>query len=596
MKYRSEVDGLRAVAVIPVILYHAGLTWFKGGYLGVDIFFVISGYLITTILYDDMVRGRFSIARFYERRARRILPVQYFIMLITLPLGYLLMLPEDLENFGQSLVATVFFSNNALLYLTSGYWVMEVDFKPLMHTWSLGVEEQYYFVVPIFMLMALRLGGRALGLGLILIFGLSLAYCQYMASASPSFNFLMLFTRAWELIAGAFVALFFRTRFSGVVSTRYHGVLALLGVAMLVFSFVVFDHETLHPSSFTLFPVAATMLILMFASPDNLVGRVLSIKMVVLLGLTSYGSYLWHQPIFAFARLVSLQPPSMWAMVLLSLLSIVLAFLSWKYIEALFRGKNGVRLRFFIPLMALTSLVLAGVGGYWHLKAGFSQSVPEVSIDGEENPLTYHQYNMAVWRYAQEEFHDNGQPNVLVVGNSFARDVINAALANNYLTSSNLVYREAIARHQDNATKLMDSAKALLEKADVVIFGSGIASQVMETIRQIRMISDTQVIAIGPKNFGWNNNAVMLLPEDERYSYRTKPLAEVSEHEKVASAIIPEEIYVSLFELLADEEGLFPVFTPEGKFISLDRRHFTQHGAEYVGGIIFEHPLLLPLK
>ena len=596
MKYRSEVDGLRAVAVLPVILYHAGVSGFDGGYLGVDVFFVISGYLITSILYDEMVQGKFSIARFYERRARRILPVQYFIMLLCLPLGYFLMLPEDLENFGQSLVATVFFSNNFLLYLTSGYWVMEVDFKPLMHTWSLGVEEQYYFVVPILMLLALRLGKRPLAVGLILVFGLSLGFCQYMAGASPSFNFLMLFTRAWELVAGAFVALYFRSRLSGAFSEKYHGLLATLGVVLLTCSFITFDHDTLHPSVVTLLPVAATMLILMFASPNNLAGQLLSRKIIVLLGLTSYGSYLWHQPIFAFARLVSLEPPSVWVMLLLSLLAIVLAMLSWKYVEAPFRGKGGVRLKFFIPSMVASSLFLAGVGGYWHLKAGFSQSVPEVSIDGVENPLTYHQYNMNVWRFAKEEFHDDGKRNVLVVGNSFARDFINAAVDNDYLTTSNLVYRESIAEHKDDGTHLLASEKTLLEEADVIIFGSGLALQIMETIKQMNQITEAEVIVIGPKNFGWNNNAVMLLPEDERYRYHTKPMAGLLKAEKSMLNSIPEEIYVSIFDLLTDEEGRFPVFTPDRKFISQDRRHFTQPGAEYVGKILFEHPLLAPLK
>lgn len=596
MKYRSEVDGLRAVAVLPVILYHAGLSAFEGGYLGVDVFFVISGYLITSILYDEMTGGKFSIARFYERRARRILPVQYFIMLLCLPLGYFLMLPGDLENFGQSLVATVFFSNNFLLYLTSGYWVMEVDFKPLMHTWSLGVEEQYYFIVPILMLLALRLGKRPLGIGLILIFVLSLGFCQYMANASPSFNFLMLFTRAWELVAGGFVALFFRMQIPAPFGEKNKAFLAALGVILLIGSLVTFDHETKHPSILTLLPVGATMLILMFASPNNLVGKLLSGKTIVLLGLTSYGSYLWHQPIFAFARLVSMEPPSVGMMLLLSLLAIILAILSWKYVEAPFRGKDGVRLSLFIPAMVVSSLVLAGVGGYWHVKAGFSQSTPEVSIEGTDNPLTYHQYNMAAWRFAKEEFHDNGRRNVLVVGNSFARDFINAAVENDYLTSFNLVYRETIARHGEDSSQFLENEKHLLENTDVIIFGSGIADQIMATIEKMQLISDAEVIVIGPKNFGWNNNAVMRLPADERYEYRAKPLPEALGHEDTMSEIIPEEIYVSLFDLLSDDQGRVPVFTPERKFISQDRRHFTQPGAKYVGEILFEHPLLAPLR
>lgn len=149
MNYRPEIDGLRALAVLPVMLFHAGIQGFHGGHFGVDVFFVISGYLITSIIYSEQRAGTFSLFAFYERRARRILPALYAVMLVCLPIACLLMLPDELENFGESLVATTLFSNNILLWLTSGYWALEVEFKPLLHTWSLGIEEQYYLLFPL---------------------------------------------------------------------------------------------------------------------------------------------------------------------------------------------------------------------------------------------------------------------------------------------------------------------------------------------------------------------------------------------------------------------------------------------------------------
>ena len=154
MKYRPEIDGLRALAVIPVILFHAGFDLLSGGFIGVDVFFVISGYLITTILIDDLENKRFSIINFYERRARRILPALFFVMLLCIPFAWMWMLPDALENFGQSLVSTSLFSNNILLMLTSAdYWELKAVYKPLLHTWSLAVEEQYYIIFPIFLLL-----------------------------------------------------------------------------------------------------------------------------------------------------------------------------------------------------------------------------------------------------------------------------------------------------------------------------------------------------------------------------------------------------------------------------------------------------------
>ena len=153
MRYRPEIDGLRAVAVIPVIMFHAGYKIFSGGFVGVDIFFVISGYLITTIIISELDSNNFSILSFYERRMRRILPALFLVMGVSSILSYFLMLPDELENFGQSVVATTLFSNNILLVLTSGYWSLESEFKPLLHTWSLGVEEQYYIIFTIFLIM-----------------------------------------------------------------------------------------------------------------------------------------------------------------------------------------------------------------------------------------------------------------------------------------------------------------------------------------------------------------------------------------------------------------------------------------------------------
>ena len=208
VSYRPEIDGLRALAVFAIILYHTGAPAFGGGYLGVDIFFVISGYLITGILTCELLENRFSICNFYERRIRRIIPALLVLIVVVTPAAFLLMLPDDLASYGQSVVATLLFANNILLLLTSGYFELEVIFKPLMHTWSLAVEEQYYVVVPLLLGAAFKLGGVRYLLwflsGVVLI---SLGFSILASNIWPVANFLLISSRAWELGVGSIAML-----------------------------------------------------------------------------------------------------------------------------------------------------------------------------------------------------------------------------------------------------------------------------------------------------------------------------------------------------------------------------------------------------
>ena len=195
MHYRREIDGLRALAVLPVILFHAGFETFSGGFVGVDVFFVISGYLITTIITAELEQGNFSIVNFYERRARRILPALFVVMLACFVVGYFLLMPDEFKNLGQSFVSTIFFSNNILLAMTSGYWDLASEFKPLLHTWSLGVEEQYYVVIPILLMLCWKFSKWAIPYLLFLIFASSLLFtCSPHGHGSSRLGLLLRYT------------------------------------------------------------------------------------------------------------------------------------------------------------------------------------------------------------------------------------------------------------------------------------------------------------------------------------------------------------------------------------------------------------------
>src|SRR6185312_1937544 len=208
MDYRQEIDGLRALAVLPVILFHAGFQSFSGGFVGVDVFFVISGYLITTIILAELEQGRFSIINFYERRARRILPALFLVMFVCLPFAWLWLLPEDMKSFSQSLVAVSVFASNVLFWKKSGYFDTAAELKPLLHTWSLAVEEQYYVFFPIFLVLSWRLGKSKICGLLVMVFVMSLAVAQWASLAEPAAGFYLLPTRGWELLVGVFSAFF----------------------------------------------------------------------------------------------------------------------------------------------------------------------------------------------------------------------------------------------------------------------------------------------------------------------------------------------------------------------------------------------------
>ena len=335
MKYRAEIDGLRAIAVVSVILFHAGFESFSGGFVGVDVFFVISGYLITTILIEDIQSGRFSVSNFYERRARRILPVLFFVMLTCIPFAWMWMFPYQISEFTQSLMAVSFFVSNMFFWKKSDYFGPENGELPLLHTWSLAVEEQYYVLFPLFLLLTWRIGKNRVFWIIIVLATLSLMLSEWGWRNKPDANFYLLISRAWEIFSGSIAAFILQSR--GVKSSN---ILSFSGLSAILFAIFVFDSTTPFPSVYALVPVIGAVFIILFAGDTTLVARFLSIKPMVGIGLVSYSAYLWHQPIFAFARIRVIEPPSASLMLLLSFATLGLAVLSWRFVETPFREKN----------------------------------------------------------------------------------------------------------------------------------------------------------------------------------------------------------------------------------------------------------------
>lgn len=428
MEYRREIDGLRAVAVLPVILFHAGFSAFAGGYVGVDVFFVISGYLITSILLHDLENGNFSIVRFYERRARRILPALFFVMLCCIPLAWLWMLPAQFRDFSQTLVAISFFASNVLFWIKSGYFSPVSEEKPLLHTWSLAVEEQFYLFFPLLLVVVWRFGRNPAFYTILAICGVSLMLTEWGWRYRPSANFYLLPFRAWELGLGSLCALWLHRRPQASSS-----LLSTLGLGLIIFSVVAYDESIPFPSLYALVPVAGTALVILFGSTSTLAGRWLSMELAVGIGLISFSAYLWHQPLLAFAKIRGLGPPSWEIRALLCVASLGLAYLTWRFVENPFR-KGGVAIMrtrarvFSLSFVATAMFFSAGI--YGHVSGGIPERVPEqvellASESDNRNPRRA-ECHVEASEPVPECTYGGQQLGAIVLGDSHAASVIRA--------------------------------------------------------------------------------------------------------------------------------------------------------------------------
>ena len=366
LKYRPDIDGLRAVAVLSVIGFHAFPAWFSGGFIGVDVFFVISGYLITTLILAEMRRESFSLLNFYERRARRILPALYFVVLCTLPFAWLTMVPIELIEYSKSLIAVPLFVSNIVFWLDAGYFQTASEFKPLLHTWSLAVEEQYYVLFPLFLMLAWKWCKKWVGSLLLTVAIVSVLAAQWGSIARPSFTFFMLPTRGFEILIGALVSWFLNPQDRTIpISQSVSQLASLVGLVLVLYALFAFDSSTPTPSFSTLVPTVGTGLVIAFANKNNIVGKLLAWKWFVGVGLISFSAYLWHLPLLVFARLISIDNPSAVTVLALCLLSLVAGWLSWYFVEKPFKNRNRVSGKTLLgwSLVLTSFFIIVGVIG-----------------------------------------------------------------------------------------------------------------------------------------------------------------------------------------------------------------------------------------
>ena len=357
-KYRKEIDGLRGIAIIPVILYHLNIPFFSGGYIGVDIFFVISGFLITSIIHNNIKEKKFSLLDFYERRLRRIIPILYLILILSIPFTLINFIEVDSRNFFESLFAVITFSSNFLFWLEEGeYFTRENSLKPLLHTWSLSIEMQFYIIFPLIIIILEKVKKlKIMIISLTCFFSFLIA--NWLSLVNPDASFYLSLTRIWELLLGSLCALLRISRNKVKSKSEYICYISLITIFLSVF---FFNDKTLHPSFFSLFPVLATCFLILFSEESTSFKRILQFGPLVVVGLISYSLYILHFPMIAFLKYLDIRMSRNIIFVFLICLFLI-SYFSWVYIETPFRKKNQISKKKFLRLYFFLSIILASVG------------------------------------------------------------------------------------------------------------------------------------------------------------------------------------------------------------------------------------------
>ncbi|MBP6924079.1 MAG: acyltransferase [Candidatus Pacebacteria bacterium] len=410
--YRPDIDGLRALAVIPVILFHLKIAGFGGGFIGVDIFFVISGYLITSIIMREIREERFSMVRFWERRILRILPALFFVLVVTTIASYFVILfPTDFISFGQSLAAQGLFIVNIFFMRTGDYFAAPAETIPLLHTWSLAVEEQFYIVFPILLVIIYKLSKKAVIPVVALIGLVSFVLSVYLINVSPSAPFTIPFlphiwgsasyesagfyfplARAWELAAGALLALSAFTIRNKVVAE----VSAVTGLVLIVSGIVFLTSESAFPGLAALLPVLGTVLIITAGTQrKTFIGEILSFPVLVWVGLISYSLYLWHWPLIVLTKQYLSSPLTGTHTGLILIATFLLAIFSYHFVETPFRKKTFLKKRWHIFTFAFFTVVATvSAGVYMTKNKGLPERAPEAAkavalASADTNPREY---------------------------------------------------------------------------------------------------------------------------------------------------------------------------------------------------------------
>lgn len=621
MEYQREIDGLRAVAVVAVLLFHAGAPGFSGGFVGVDIFFVISGYLITGIIMRDLRQSSFSITSFYERRARRILPALYCMIFATIPVSYYMMMPSQLQDFSQSLIAVSVFCANIFFYLKSGYFEPNSELSPLLHTWSLAVEEQYYFIFPVFLVIVHYWLRKAL-IPLIVLLGVaSFALAQAQLNYDPAASFFLPLGRAWELMIGALLS--FLPRFKQRSGFQWE-LGAGLGALLMIISINQLTAEMPFPGLLAIPATLGAAMAIYCASPNNLTGKVLGSPLFVGLGLISYSTYLWHHPLFAAVRVYYISEPPLGLFIALVIVSIGLGYLSWRYIEKPFRNRELVSRKQLavycaLPIVSVCVLGLIGDRTDGFAKMKYNQAGP-LFRDFDERLAQLTRERHKAWKEilaeSAEQFSgNNSQERVLVVGDSRGEDLYVSLKLNEssfpqtefrYQRLDDLCFSTLKNSQSLSGGKCRKEAEEFLkriqvESPDIILISCGWqlgSAENLETL--LDWCGGADVVVFGNASFNEINSLFFAISsrniprEDwpdffaQNIHIRSKDASLQVEKFTIQRGIPFVDVY-RMFEIDPSSNAgrmAFNLMTEEGDPLIIDQTHLTVEGAKRFGSFI----------
>jgi peptidoglycan/LPS O-acetylase OafA/YrhL len=626
--YRKDIDGLRAIAVVAVILFHAGFNQFKGGFVGVDVFFVISGYLITSIILREIKEDKFTLRSFYERRLRRLLPALFLLLTVCIPIAYTCLIPYYMVEFAKSLVAVPLYVSNILFYSEIDYFNARAELKPLLHTWSLAVEEQFYIIFPLLLVLLWKFARNRIEALLLLTTLLSFILAKIGSKSAPDATFFFLHTRWWELLIGVLVAFRLQkiNRLPG--NEKISQILSALGLLSIILSIAFFDQSTPFPGFYALLPTFGTLLVIVYSSPRTIVGNLLSNNYIVKIGVLSYSAYLWHQPVFSFARHINLNKTDNSLKIILICLIFIISYLSWRFIEQPIRHKTILKdSGTFFKFCAIYSMFLVSIGLFTIYRDGFKDRWPQAD-QYLVNLNLGDQTNYVVSRFNQlknSSFNDKDErPRILIIGDSYAQDLVNALYetkisekiqistrhisgmcGNLFIPKDSFIdsisYRD-LARCESTEIFEDPILRARMMESDEIWFASNWqkwqANLISKSVENVIALTGKKVRVFGRKQFGSVNIRPMIsIPLKNRISTWVAIRKSTVDINNILRTYLPDSIFIDTQSLLCQgKTDSCLQFLSNGRLISYDGSHLTKDGALYYGLKLIEAGLLEDIR